>query len=180
MMAIRLMVSHYVAIYQHKLNKYLHIDCVKFIKTQNRGLELRFLFLFPKNAFIPTKKLFPQPLALLSPCGGIGSERLIEGGAQAAGMVHDERLSEPCMLSQTLNGILPENDVSPPHPNPLPQGARGSDRRMPRLRQTTKKPQPNGCGFLLAQPVGASSATGLRRGASWSCRRCLPARYPSR
>ena len=34
--------------------------------------------------------------------------------------------------------------------------------------------------FLLAQPVDASSATGLRRGASWSCRRCLPARFPSR
>lgn len=32
------------------------------------------------------KALFPQPLALLSPCGGIGSERLIEGGAQAAGL----------------------------------------------------------------------------------------------
>ena len=34
--------------------------------------------------------------------------------------------------------------------------------------------------FLLAQPVDASSATGLRRGASWSCRRCLPALCPSR
>lgn len=86
MMAIRLMVSHYVAIYQHKLNKYLHIDCVKFIKTQNRSLELRFLFLFPKHFFTQAKKLFPQPLALLSSCGGIGGERLIEGGAQAAGL----------------------------------------------------------------------------------------------
>lgn len=33
-----------------------------------------------------TQTLFPQPLALLSPCGGIGGERLIEGGAQAAGL----------------------------------------------------------------------------------------------
>ena len=55
-------------------------------QTKNRSLELRFLFLFPKHTAIPTKKLFPQPLALLSPCGGIGGERLIEGGAQAAGL----------------------------------------------------------------------------------------------
>ena len=52
--------------------------------------------------------------------------------------------------------------------------------KVPALRQATKKPQPQGCGFLLAQPVGASSATALRHGASWFCRRCLPARYPSR
>ncbi len=31
---------------------------------------------------------------------------------------------------------------------------------------------------LLA--LGANRATGLRHGASWSCRRCLPARCPSR
>ncbi|KFN18030.1 hypothetical protein JM66_17575 [Aeromonas bestiarum] len=74
--------------------------------------------------FTQTKMLFRQPLARLSPSGGIGGERINEDCAQAAGMVHDERLSEPCMLSQTLNGILPENDVSSPHPGPLPQGAR--------------------------------------------------------
>ncbi len=31
-------------------------------------------------------------------------------------------LSEPSMLSQTLNGILPENDISPPHPALSPKG----------------------------------------------------------
>ncbi len=62
--------------------------------------------------FTQTKMLFRQPLTLLSPSGGIGGERINEDCAQAAGMVHDERLSESCMLSQTLNGILPENDVS--------------------------------------------------------------------
>lgn len=30
--------------------------------------------------------LFPQPLVLISPCGGIGGERFIESGAQAAGL----------------------------------------------------------------------------------------------
>ena len=43
-----------------------------------------------------------------------------------------------------------------------------------------KKPQPKGCGFLFGQPVGTNRATGLRHGASWSCRRCLPALCPSR
>ena len=37
--------------------------------------------------------------------------------------------------SYTLDGIQPRNDVSPPHPNPLPQGERGSERRPPRLKQ---------------------------------------------
>lgn len=53
---------------------------------KNRSLELRFLFLFPKDALTQAKALFPQPLALLSPCGGIGGERINEGGAQAAGL----------------------------------------------------------------------------------------------
>lgn len=43
-----------------------------------------------------------------------------------------------------------------------------------------KKPQPKGCGFLLGQPVGTKRPIVLRHGASWSCRRCLPARFPSR
>ena len=34
--------------------------------------------------------------------------------------------------------------------------------------------------FLLAQPVGSNRATNLTHGASWSCRRCLPALCPSR
>ena len=53
---------------------------------KDRSFELRFLFLFPKHFFTQTKTLFPHPLALLSSCGGIGGERLIEGGAQAAGL----------------------------------------------------------------------------------------------
>ncbi|MHA7001107.1 hypothetical protein [Aeromonas schubertii] len=52
---------------------------------KNRSLELRF-FSIPQHFFTQAKKLFPQPLALLSPCGGIDCERLIEGGAQAAGL----------------------------------------------------------------------------------------------
>ncbi len=50
--------------------------------------------------------------------------------------------------------------------------------------QPSDRPQknrsPRAAVFLLVQPVGASSATGLRHGASWSCRRCLPALCPSR
>jgi hypothetical protein len=46
-------------------------------------------------------------------------------------------------------------EVSPPHPDPLPQGERGSDRKMPRLRQATNKNRsPRAAVFLLAQPVG--------------------------
>jgi len=53
--------------------------------------------------------------------------------------------------------------------------------KVPALRQTTNKNRsPWAAVFLLGQPVGASSATGLRHGASWSCRRCLPALCPSR
>ncbi len=44
----------------------------------------------------------------------------------------------------------------------------------------TKTAAQEGCGFLLGQAVGTNRATGLRHGASWSCRRCLPARSPSR
>lgn len=85
------------------------------------------------------------------------------------------------MLSKALDGIQPRNDVSSPHPNPLPQGARGSDRRMPRLHgRPQKNRSPRAAVFLLGQPVSTNSATGLRHGASWSCRRCLPARCPSR
>lgn len=45
---------------------------------------------------------------------------------------------------------------------------------------TNKNRSPRAAVFLLGQPVGANRATGLRRGASWFCRRCLPARFPSR
>ena len=51
------------------------------------------------------------------------------------------------------------------------------------LRQTTKKPQPLGCGFFIGSTCWHQTPTrptGLRHGASWSCRRCLPARFPSR
>ncbi len=46
-----------------------------------------------------------------------------------------------------------------------------------------KKPQPKGCGFFIRSTCWHQTPTrptGLRHGASWSCRRCLPARYPSR
>lgn len=46
-----------------------------------------------------------------------------------------------------------------------------------------QKPQPKGCGFFIGSTCWHQTPTrptGLRRGASWSCRRCLPARCPSR
>ncbi len=66
-------------------------------------------------------------------------------------------------------------------------GHRGLNRaqRLKRCRgkRHKQKPQPQGLRFfywlnLLAS--GTNSTTGLRHGASWSCRRCLPARCPSR
>ncbi len=51
------------------------------------------------------------------------------------------------------------------------------------LRQTTKKPQPQGCGFFIGSTCWHQTPTrptGLMHGASWFCRRCLPARCPSR
>lgn len=39
----------------------------------------------PQTCLHPNQKPF-QPLALLSSCGGIGGERVVEGGAQAAGL----------------------------------------------------------------------------------------------
>jgi len=39
-------------------------------------------------------------------------------------------MAKPC---HSLAGIQPRNDVSSPHPGPLPQGARGSDRKPLRL-----------------------------------------------
>lgn len=45
-------------------------------------------------------------------------------------------------------------EVSSPHPSPLPQGERGSERRSPGLKRCRRKrhkqkPQPKGCGFFI-------------------------------
>ncbi len=57
------------------------------------------------------------------------------------------------MPSKRWIAFRQRNDISPPHPNPLPQGARGSDRRMPRLRQTTnKKTAALSCVFYFYSP----------------------------
>ena len=95
----------------------------------------------------------------------------------------------PCegkaLASLTLSHISQTDEpkkLATPHPGPLPQGEREADRKPLRLhgRDHKQKPQPKGCGFLLGQPADANGATGLRHGASWSCRRCLPALCPSR
>lgn len=85
------------------------------------------------------------------------------------------------MPSKRWIAFRQRNDISPPHPYPLPQGARGSDRRMPRHHSRPQKNRsPRAAVFLLAQPVASNRTTGLRHGASWSCRHCLPALCPSR
>ena len=104
------------------------------------------------------------------------------------------RPSSPVWLShaiQALDDIQPRNDVSSsPWPSPTRERDQSADhrdlsraQRLKRCRgKGTNKTAAQGLRFLLAQPVGlgAKKATGLRHGASWSCRRCLPARCPSR
>ena len=96
----------------------------------------RLLVLFAKESG-SFKSHSPQPEGRAKPHRGQGP-RVLHGEA---------------MPSKRWIAFRQRNDISPPHPNPLPQGARGSDRRMPRLRQTTnKKTAALSCVFYFYSP----------------------------
>ena len=97
----------------------------------------RLLVLFAKESG-SFKSHSPQPEGRAKPHRGQGP-RVLHGEA---------------MPSKRWIAFRQRNDISTPHPNPLPQRERGSDRRMPRLKRCRgkshkQKPQPNGCGFFI-------------------------------
>jgi len=88
--------------------------------------------------------------------------------------VFQKSLAKPRSGGEILSRAEPSRPAWQSHANQ----ERG---KVSALRQTTNKNRsPWAAVFLLAQPVGTNRATALRHGASWFCRRCLPALCPSR
>ena len=110
-----------------------------------------------------------------------------EGTREAGGLPGEKTFGVICQRERSFQSHSPQ-------PEGRAKSCRGQRPRvlhgeaMPIRRegrcQPSGRPQKNrspmAAVFLLAQPVVTNRATGLRHGASWSCRRCLPARCPSR
>ena len=77
--------------------------------------------------YLPKRAVFPKSLAPARRAG------------ETLSRAEPSRPAWRSHAIKALDGIQQRNDISSPHPGPLPQGARGSDRKMPRLRQATKK-----------------------------------------
>ncbi len=113
-----------------------------------------------------------------------------EGTREAGGLPGEKTFGVICQRERSFKSHSPQPEGRAKHlrgqgPRVL-HGEAMPIRREGRCQPSgrpQKKPQPKGCGFFIGSTCWHQTPTrptGLRHGASWSCRRCLPARCPSR